>query len=187
MTLLRAEMLPLFARAAVKRLRSDGDVDVDERGAVLIEQRLEELLRSGLTASSGSVSPAGPATPGLLRAAVVERRTSVVARSRPVPSAMRLPEEPLRRFLDSVAAELCKCERVPRGPSTKARVPAALRGVLPSRVDVDPESPVTSPTGWIPPGEPSGGASPASAPAPLGDDMPTLPPQPDRDDGFDLD
>jgi hypothetical protein len=181
--LLRSEMLPLFARAAVKRLRSDREMNVDERSAVLIEQRLEALLRSGLTTSSASEGAAGPATPVPL----VERRTSVVARSRPVPSAVRIREEPLRRFLDAVAAELCRSESVPWGAPAEARVRAALRDVLPSRVDVDPDSSITRPTGWIPPGEAPGGASPASAPALLRGDRPTRAPLPDGDDGFDLD
>jgi len=45
--LIRAEMLPWFARAAVKRLRSEPELDLDERGAMLIEQHSRAFLAQG--------------------------------------------------------------------------------------------------------------------------------------------
>ena len=84
--LLRPEMFPLLARAAVQRLRSGNELDVDDRGAVRIEQRLEDLLRSGLTPASKKPTTR-PAPDYPLRAStVVERRTAVLARS-PAPGA----------------------------------------------------------------------------------------------------
>ena len=131
--LIRAEMLPWFARAAVKRLRSEPELDLDERGAMLIEQQLEGLPRSGLTESG--------------------------VREHACPSGQFRRGSPPRRAT--------------RGASRKGR-----RG---SGQSCPP------PAVWVPPGEPSLGPTPASAPARLGGELPTLQPQADGDDGFGLD
>ena len=122
--LLRPEMFPLLARAAVQRLRSGNELDVDDRGAVRIEQRLEDLLRSGLTPASKKPTTRPVPDYPLRASTVVERRTAVLARS-PAPRRVRVTEEALGRFLDAVAAAL-RCARASpcRGPPGRGKASA---------------------------------------------------------------
>jgi len=150
-----------------------------------IEQRLEELFRSGLIVTTGAATATEPA---MFRAhTVVERRGALLARSRPRPVAVRITEDTLGQFLDGVAAAICRHESALVRRSAEPRVRVALRAVFPSRVEVDPESPITRPAVWVPPGDPSGGPSSPGAPAQLGAGTPTPPPPSDPDDGVDLD
>lgn len=147
--LLRTEIIPVLARAVVQRLRSDGDLRVDERDAVLIEQRLEDLLRSGLIAST---APATAPEPAMFRKpTVVERRSALRARTQPMPSGVRITEDTLGQFLDAVAAALCIGENALVSRSLETRARAALRAVLPSRVEVEPESPSPGQLSGCPP------------------------------------
>jgi len=154
---------------------------------VRIEQRLEDLLRSGLTPASTEPT-ARPASDSIFRApTIVERRNTVQARSRPVPRTVRVSEEALGRFLDAVAAALCSSESLSGSSRTKEGIRAALRAILPSRVEVAPESPITGPDDFVPGGGPSGGPSPAGAPAEVGAGAPSSARPSPPDDGFNLD
>ena len=184
--LLRPEMFPLLARAAVQRLRSGNELDVDDRGAVRIEQRLEDLLRSGLTPASKKPTTRPVPDYPLRASTVVERRTAVLARS-PAPQRVRVTEETLGRFLDAVAAALCSSESLSGTARAREGIRAALRAALPSRVEVDPESPVLGPDDVVPSSGSSGGPSPAGAAAKVGAGAPSSPPRSPPDDGFDLD
>jgi hypothetical protein len=130
----------------VQRLRSGNELDVGDPRAVRIEQQLEDLLHSGLTPAS-TEPMARPASDSIFRApTIVERRSTVQARSRRVPRTVRVSEEALGRFLDAVAAALCSSESLSGSSRTKEGIRAALRAILLSRVEVAPESPITNRT-----------------------------------------
>jgi hypothetical protein len=109
---------------------------------VLIEQKLEQLLRSGLTASG---RPAETSKTTLFRApVVVERRTKALASSRPRPRVVIVGEEALAEFLATLEGVLRSDGRLARVRWARGRVSAALRAVLPTKLEVDPESPVAA-------------------------------------------
>jgi len=179
-------VIPVPARNCLDRVKVLSGVEIHGDRRATLEDAFVKLLRLWFTESDQirGIARREARRHGLR---IPFRRGALLARSRPTPVAVRITEDTLGQFLDGVAAAMCRYESSLVRRSSEPRVRVALRAVFPSRVEVDPESPITRPAVWVPPGDPSGGPSSPGAPAQLGAGTPTPPPPSDPDDGVDLD